>query len=175
MSEAHKEQPSLGYHLHKAFAALTETLNGELRAAGLALTHPHFSLLQAVGRMPGASQAKLARETGKDTAAVSRSLDYLEKRGFLQRSRINGCTKGVFLTARGEELRPLLEEAIRKTVARACAGLAPREGETLIRLLKTITATLHAEPPHTTAPQEGAPTGPPSGRKCGLDLPGAQE
>ena len=147
MDTAASGRESLGYHLHKAFAALTEALNGELRAAGLALTHPQFALLQAVGRLPGASQAELARETGKDTAAVSRSLDYLEKQGFIERSRINGCTKGVFLTPRGEDLRPLLEAAIRKTVARACAGMAPGEAETAIRLLRNISATLRGDRP----------------------------
>ena len=143
MHEADDEKNALGYHLHRAFAALTETLHGELRAAGLALTHPQFSVLQAVSRKPGLSQNGLARETGKDSAAISRSLDYLEKRGLIRRAPINGCTKGVFLTHRAEGLRPRLDDAIRKTVARACSGLTREEVATVIRLLGTIYSTLH--------------------------------
>lgn len=143
MRMADDEKNALGYHLHRAFAALTETLHGELRAAGLALTHPQFSVLRAVSRKPGLSQNGLARETGKDGAAISRSLTYLEKQGLIRRERINGRTKGVFLTRKAEELRPLLDEAIRKTVARACAGLAEAEVETVVRLLEKISSTLH--------------------------------
>lgn len=144
MREADDEKNTLGYHLHRAFAALTETLHAELRAAGLPLTHPQFSVLQAVSRKPGISQNGLARETGKDGAAISRSLDYLEKQGLLRRAPLNGCTKGVFLTQKAEELRPLLDGAIRKTVARACRDMTPEEEETVICLLKKISATLHA-------------------------------
>ena len=147
MREADEEKNALGYHLHRAFAALTETLHGELRAAGLSLTHPQFSVLQAVSRKPGLSQNGLARETGKDGAAISRSLNYLEKRGLIRRAAINGCTKGVFLTQQAEELRPLLDDAIRKTVARACAGMEPDEARTLVRLLEKIPAALHEAAP----------------------------
>ena len=143
MREADDEKNALGYHLHRAFAALTEALHGELRAAGLPLTHPQFSVLQAVSRKPGISQNGLARETGKDAAAISRSLNYLERQGFVLRGAINGCTKGVFLTPRAEALRPLLDDAIRKTVARACADMGDAEVETAVRLLKKICTTLH--------------------------------
>ena len=145
MREAEDEKNALGYHLHRAFAALTETLHGELRGAGLALTHPQFSVLQAVSRRPGISQTGLARETGKDGAAISRSLNYLEKQGLIRRAAINGCTKGVFLTARAEALRPLLDDAIRKTLGRACAVMDESEVETAVRLLKKIFSALQDE------------------------------
>ena len=145
MREADDEKNALGYHLHRAFAALTEALHGELRAAGLPLTHPQFSVLQAVSRKPGISQNGLARETGKDGAAISRSLNYLEKQGLIRREAINGCTKGVFLTPRAEALRPLLDDAIHKTVGRACAGMDEGEVETAVRLLKKIFAALQDE------------------------------
>lgn len=149
MRDADHGPEALGYHLHRAFAALTGALHGELRAAGLALTHPQFSVLQAVSRKPGLSQNGLARETGKDGAAISRSLDYLEKRGLVLRAPINGCTKGVFLTPRGQALRPLLDSAIRKTIERACHDMTPEEVETVISLLEKISSTLHEGPAHS--------------------------
>lgn len=142
MSVMETENASLGYHLHKAFAALTEALNRELRGLGLTLTHPQFSIIQAVNRRPGLSQNELARETGKDSAAISRSLACLEKQGLVRRAKVNGCTKGVHLTRRGEELRPLMEEAVQKTIARACRGLPPHEVDAGIRILQKIHATL---------------------------------
>lgn len=144
MRETPSEKESLGYHLHRTFTALTEALNRELRALGLNLTHPQFSIIRAVGRRPGLSQNDLARETGKDSAAISRSLALLENQGVIRRARINGCTKGVFLTARGEELRPLMEEAVHNAIERACNGLQPSEVQGGIRLLQKIFSTLQA-------------------------------
>lgn len=146
MQRADHETGSLGYHLHRAFAALTETLHGELRAAGLRLTHPQFSVLQAVSRAPGLSQNELARETGKDGAAISRSLEHLEKRGLIRRAPINGCTKGVFLTPRAEALRPLLDAAISRTTARACRGMTPEEVQLTLSLLGRICSALQDAP-----------------------------
>ena len=112
---------SLGYHLHLAFSALTDTLNQELKKAGLNLTHPQFSILQAVFRSPGLSQSKLAEETAKDGGAITRSLNYLEKQELIERKWINGCTKGVFPTGKAERLKPALDNAIRNTIDQACA------------------------------------------------------
>lgn len=133
---------ALGYHMHLAFIALTDALNQELRRVGLDISHPHFTILQVVSRRPGLSQSELARETAKDNAAITRSLAYLEKQGLLQRKWINGCTKGVFATELAENLRPLLEEAIRKTIDRACADLDEENVELLNRLLGKIRMTL---------------------------------
>lgn len=144
MRDTENETASLGYHLHKTFAALTEALNGELRALGLNLSHPQFAIIQAVGRRPGLSQNDLARETGKDSAAISRSLACLEHQGLIRRERINGCTKGVYLTPRAEDVRPLMEEAVRNTIERACAGLQPGEVQTGIKILRNIFSTLQA-------------------------------
>ncbi len=95
-----------------------------------------------VFRRPGLSQRELARETAKDNTAITSSLAYLEKQGLLKRKWINGCTKGVFATELAENLRPLLEEAIRKTIDRACADLDEENVELLNRLLGKIRMTL---------------------------------
>ncbi len=138
----HQDNYSLGYHLHLAFIAVVETLNQELRRAGLKISHPQFAILQTVFRRPGLSQAELARETAKDVAAITRSLSYLEKLGLGERKWLNGCTKGVYPTPQAESLRPLLDEAIRKTIDRACAVLDAEEAGNLIRYLREIKTTL---------------------------------
>ncbi len=139
---AYPDKYSLGYHLHLAFIAVVETLNQELRRTGLKITHPQFTILQTVFRCPGLSQSDLARETAKDVAAIARSLTHLEKLGLLERKWLNGCTKGVFPTQRAESLRPLLDEAIQKTIDRACAGLDAEQARNLIRMLRDIKTTL---------------------------------
>ena len=135
----------LGNQLHLAFIALTETLNQELRQAGLDLVHPQFTIIQAVFRHPGMSQTELAQRTAKDGAAMARSVACLEKRGLLERKWLNGCTKGVFATDRAKKLQSLLDEAIRKTLDRACAGFEEEEVKMLIQNLLKIRTTLAAK------------------------------
>lgn len=136
---------ALGFHLHLAFIALTETLNKELHKAGLELTHPQFTILQAVFRKPGMSQRELAMVTAKDGAAITRSLAYLEKLGLLERKRINGRAKGVFATARAENLRPALDKAIKNTLDRACVGLDDEKIESMNSVLQRIKAALSCD------------------------------
>lgn len=137
-----KDKYALGYFLHHAFIALTETLNRELREAGLRLTHPQFTILQTVFRRPGISQRELAQATAKDAAAITRSLDFLEKQGLVKRKPINGCTKGVYATNRADELRPVLEEAIKHTLERAFADIEDEEIEKVNGILQQIQAAL---------------------------------
>lgn len=136
---------ALGYHLHLAFIALTETLNQELHRLGLKLTHPQFTILQAVFRQPGLNQSELARATAKDGAAIARSVAYLEKQGLLERKWINGCAKGVFTTAKAEELRSLLEKAIQQTLDKACSEICEDKIEDMNRILQQIRITLTTE------------------------------
>lgn len=141
-TDENSDKYDLCYQLHLAFISVTEILNQELRSAGLDLAHPRFTILQAFFRHPGMSQSELARTTAKDGAAISRSVACLEKRGLLERKWLNGCTKGVFPTDRAEKLRPLLDEAIRKTIDRACARLEDGQITSLSQILQKIRETL---------------------------------
>lgn len=142
MSNNTQNKYSLGYYLHLAFIAVVEELNRELRQAGLKITHPQFTLLQAVYRQPGLSQTELAKATAKDAAAVTRSLTYLEKQGLVERKWLNGCAKGVFLTPKAESLRPVLDKAIGRTIDRACANMDAAQVEQLNLSLRKMRETL---------------------------------
>lgn len=132
----------LGYQLHRAFAAMTATLNHELRSVGIPLTHAQFSILQAAKRSPGLSQTDLACETGKDRGAICRSLTYLEREGWIRREKKSGRVNSVFLTQKANAAQPLLEQAIRMTIEKACAVLQPNEIEDCAEVLEKIGTAL---------------------------------
>ena len=133
---------ALAPNLYQAFVAMTGDLRRTLRQAGIPLTFPQFQILEAVFNNPGLSQSDLAKETAKDNAAITRSLVYLEKQGLVERKWINGCAKGVFVTAQGEKTRLLLEDAIRKTCERARAGMQEEQIICLNKLLIHIKLNL---------------------------------
>ena len=132
------DEHNLGCNLYHAFVTVTGILHQELRRVGLNLTYPQFLILETVFRRPGLNQSELGRETAKDSGAITRSLSYLEKKGFLERKWINGSSKGVFVTSYGEEVKPLLKNAIQKALERACANLTEDQKNCLNCLLQRI-------------------------------------
>ncbi len=92
----------------------------EATLAPFNITHPQFVLLAALGWLTrkGArvSQVELARFSASDPTMTSQILRTLEKRGLIQRERMEGNERSKFpsLTAQGakkiEEVLPLVEE-----------------------------------------------------------------
>lgn len=130
----------LGYHLNHAFTALVGELNHSLWQAGIPLNHSQFSILQALSRSKKGemSQREIGDELGKDRAAISRALTYLENKGFISRRPVNGCKNGIFLTQKSKELKPLIEAAIKTATSKACSGMSEAEYEAGIVFLKKI-------------------------------------
>lgn len=134
---------NLGYHLNHAFTALVGELNKSLRQNGIPLNHSQFSILQALSRSgkQEMSQREIADELGKDPAAISRALSYLEKHGFIVRHAVNGCKNGIALTIKAKDMKPKIEEAINNAVSRACSGMSKNEYLDGITFLKRIYAS----------------------------------
>lgn len=138
---------NLGYHLNHAFTALVGELNRSLRQNGIPLNHSQFSIIQALSRSgkQEMSQREIALELGKDPAAISRALTYLEKHGFIVRHAVSGCKNGIALTAKSNDMKPVIEEAINKAVSRTCSGMTEDEYIDGITFLKRIYEVTHVK------------------------------
>ncbi|MBD5369836.1 MAG: MarR family transcriptional regulator [Bacteroides sp.] len=68
--------------LNFAFSSFVAELNRSLHSVELPLNHAQFAILQKPFIKDGKIQSEIARSLGKDRAAVSRSLNTLEKDGF---------------------------------------------------------------------------------------------
>lgn len=136
---------NLGYHLNHAFTALVGELNRSLRQSGIPLNHSQFSILQALSRSDKEEmcQREIADELGKDPAAISRALSYLEQHGFISRHAVNGCKNGIALTSKAKEMRPRIEYAINKAVSGVCSGITKDEYIFGLNFLKRIYEATH--------------------------------
>lgn len=139
-----EEYTKLGYYLHHAFTALVGELDRALREAGLPLNHAQFSIIQTLARSRDGvmSQRDIAAELGKDPAAVSRGLNYLEARGLVERHAVSGCKNGVSLTPRAAALRPEIERVICHTVSKACAGVSVSDYSAAVGFLQAVYSNL---------------------------------
>lgn len=128
----------IGFYLHRAFTVLVKELNEELQRRGLNISHPEFSVLQRVRNKPGISQNELARELGKDGAAICRTLKLLTAKGYIHRTAISGCKNGVFLSESAEAMQDELEKAIASVTAKARNCVDAEDYQTCLRVLDSI-------------------------------------
>lgn len=119
----------LGYYLNRTFNKLVEELDKGLYSAGIPLNHSQFSILRTLSRSKTGvmSQREMSVKLGKDPAAISRAMIYLEKQGFVSRFPINGSKNGVSLTEKANELQPHIEDIIRRVTTDACKDMSDNE------------------------------------------------
>ena len=120
-------------------------LNNSLKEVGLPLNHAQFVILQRLFMNEGISQRGLARDLGKDVAAITRSLNHLEENGYIERKALSGSRNGVFLTEKARLDRKKINEAINIATKHACSGITEEEYRNGIAFLSAIHNNLTAK------------------------------
>ena len=125
--------------LHRA---LIKRLDRELVPLGLG--SGRYLYLFGLYIEDGRKQQDFADRLGLDKAAVTRSLARLEREGYVHRrpDPIDGRVTRVYLTARGQAVKPSLEAAAACSLASLNEPLDEEERETLRRLLKKMALPL---------------------------------
>ena len=108
------------------------------------LKGPHVSCLYYLSMADGLTAAALCERCDEDKAAVSRSLDYLEKGGYIT------CGSGagrryrtpLYLTERGRAVCRAINEKIGRIVNAASQGLGEAERRSMYRALTLISGNL---------------------------------
>ena len=129
---------TLGYYLDRAICVLIKSLNKELKEYNLGFQHSDFSILKVLSQVNGLSQTELARILGKEKSGIGRSLNSLEKEGYVTRSAINGCKNEVYLTEKGKQIIPLLNEIADKVTAKAFTGFTDKKRKEMMTNLTLI-------------------------------------
>lgn len=108
------------------------------------LKGPHVSCLYYLSAEDGLTATALCERCDEDKAAVSRSLDYLEKGGYIT------CGSGagrryrtpLYLTERGRAVCRAINEKIGRIVNAASQGLGEAERRSMYRALTLISGNL---------------------------------
>jgi DNA-binding MarR family transcriptional regulator len=134
----------LGFNLRRAQAAMFgdfARLTGDLD-----LTPGQFSLLVLLAANPGISQIGLSRAFGLDKSTVSPSIDRLEKRGLVVRTRTPNDRRfyALELTPAGQALLARATERVETQERAMAAALSPGERSTMIDMLRRVEAALFA-------------------------------
>ena len=136
----------IGYELKRAQHRLRATMDDGLRPLGLST--PQYAILSHLREHPGASGARLARDSFVTAQAMNDLLVGLERAGLIRRtpSPRHGRVLETHLTAAGERRVEKADAVVNAVERRLVSGLTPAERQTLSSLLRRIAEGLEAYP-----------------------------
>lgn len=132
------EIDTLGYCLDRALNVMVKQLNKLFVDSGIDLQHAQYTILKVLWCVDGISQSLLSKYLGKDPAAVSRALNYLESKGYITRRDTNAKTKGVYLTDYANSRKWEIEAVADEVTDKATNGMTSHQVKLLKELLNKI-------------------------------------
>jgi len=133
---------TLGFLLHDGARLMRRDF--EQRARDLGMTRAQWSVLAHLSRCEGINQAGLADILDVAPITLGRTLDRMQKAGWIERRAVDGDrrARALHLT---DKARPVLARVFRlgsQTRKRTLSGFSPAEREALIAMLLRIRANL---------------------------------
>jgi DNA-binding MarR family transcriptional regulator len=133
-----KKQHTLGFLLSRTSNAMAMYLNSVLRKEGIDLPHSQYVILRCLSLGDDISQQELADFVFKDTAAVKRTLDILEKKGLIKRIPVTMRKNSIKITDAGRALMPKVMDCIEKSKETYLHGISEDEYRMLTGILERI-------------------------------------
>jgi DNA-binding MarR family transcriptional regulator len=122
--------------------AMTRIAEEEFRITGMS---PSYAFLQMlVNDSPGINQTELARQLNLTPSTVTRLIDKLEHRGYVER-RTEGKNSEIHPTAAGRQLQDKIETAWHNLFQRYSAVLGEEEAEQLTQMIDQASQKLGGE------------------------------
>ncbi len=144
MNELSKLDEVYIFHLEKAYKQFKKYKTQVLKAAGIDLTSDQWVLLKSIHEAEGSNQREIAKRTFKEPASVTRTLDLLEKKGWVKRQSVEGDrrTYELYSTAAGRALikkvLPLAVMLRQKGVEGLSEAEVKKFNKTLIRVFENF-------------------------------------
>ena len=136
---------SLGFILNRTALAMKTGFNKQIKEFDI--SPEQWSLIFRIVENNGLTQKELASSTYKDQANITRSLDRLEKKGFLTRL-VNSKDRriiNIFSTSKAKELVEIIVPISKQYNQLLSTGLNQEEYESLIGLLNKVYTNIEEE------------------------------
>lgn len=127
---------SVGFRINQCASILSAKLSKLLSEFDIA-PEQHATLV-IVKHAKNATQNQIAKALGKDKTTISRTLMALEKKGLIEKARLDKRTNQISLTKKGSEILDNSAPVIKKFRDSLHSNLTPDEVNTLLLLLDKI-------------------------------------
>ncbi|ADG92505.1 transcriptional regulator, MarR family [Arcobacter nitrofigilis DSM 7299] len=136
---------SLGFILNRTALAMKTGFNKQIKEFDI--SPEQWSLIFRIVENNGLTQKELASSTYKDQANITRSLDRLEKKGFLTRLSNSKDRRiiNIFSTQKAKELVEIIVPISKQYNQLLSTGLSQEEYESLIGLLNKVYTNIEEE------------------------------
>jgi len=140
-----KLEETLGARVSRTNLLLRNYFTYMAKGDNLEATVEQMVILATVSRHPGVSQSELAELSGKDRTSITRILDILEKKAYLDRRPDAHDRRAyrIYLTPAGEETSPRLLHIAAQVNQLSCVDFTPEEVELLKTLLNRVCANIN--------------------------------
>lgn len=129
---------SLGFLLNRASVALGKALNNKLQESNIDLPHSQFVVLRCLYYRNGLSQLEISNLLFKDAAAIKRTIDNLEKKGYVERQQIHSQKNNILITKLGKTVLPEALKIAKQITDKALESLSTKDEKNLFSALNTI-------------------------------------
>jgi DNA-binding MarR family transcriptional regulator len=127
------------YKLDKAIKTYRQFAQRRMNDAGLAITIDQWLVLHAIEDKPGIAQLEIAELVFKDAASVTRIVELLTKKGYLQRQENKDRRRYTLqLTNEGKEMTRQVNKIAEQNRSIALNGISEKELQKMNQLLITI-------------------------------------
>ena len=135
---------AVGFIVFRAHQAMRQEMYRRFAARGIDMTPEQWVVLVRLWERDGRSQNELSDQTLRDKHTMSRMLDGMVQRGWLERrpDPLDGRSRLVFLTRAGLELEVTAVPIARALVEDLLAGIPAKELEITLRTLRRMSANL---------------------------------
>jgi len=132
----------LGFYLREAYRAFSREFHAHLARHGI--THAQWVLLWFLSQAGSLTPLELSRRAGIQKASATSVIDALKKRRLIRgdQDSVDHRKVNLYLTPAGVELMQKLIACAVATNAGARGNFSDKELETLLRLLRGVTANL---------------------------------
>lgn len=130
-----KKEDTLGFLLARTSNSMATLLNSLLKKQGIDLPHSQFIILKELYNEDGMSQQELAEKIFKDTSAIKRTLDILEKKELIKRVPVTQRRNSIKITEKGKELMPKVFKHIENSNQSILNGVSEEEYNVFINTL----------------------------------------
>ncbi len=129
---------SLLFWLYRARIQSLAVMRRAFQAAGYDVTPEQWGVLVRVGKHEGMSQSQLGKDTLKDRHNITRIVNHLEKRGYIERcpDNIDKRAYRLFLTKSGRIIQKKLTPVVLNHLQEMFNGLSSEDLRTLLRIFK---------------------------------------
>lgn len=138
MSE--KESKHFGTYIDRNFRIIRLTFLKAFKKAGVDLTTEQWVLMDSLYKQNGLSQNELATGSFKDAPTVSRIIDLLSKKGFIERQRFDNDRRRykIFLTDEGKAVYEKVLPSVEGLREKGWENLSDEDYTTFLRIMNQV-------------------------------------